>query len=127
MMRAQVTLEYLFLSLLALALLSFSVLALANIKITSQKSFDMIVFKGTVNELGAAMAEVCALGNGNARSVYIKRDLNVEGFSDYARFTDIYLGESLPRETYCEVEDADGMYGKTKIMNEEGVIRLESA
>lgn len=130
-MKAQVTIEYLFLSLIALVLISFSVISLAKIKDSSGKAYDATLFRSSASKLANAMAEVCALGEGNSRAVYVKRNLSVEGGKTngerrYAEFTDLESGISISRETYCEVEDIDEVYGKTKVKSEGGKIKLET-
>ena len=130
-MNAQVTIEYLFLSLIALALLSFSVISLVSIRDASEKAFEATQFKSTAAEFANAMSEVCALGKGNAREAYAKREMDISGGNSsntyYAVFTDTESNLEVARETFCGVENAAGVYGKTRISNDAGVIRFRKA
>jgi uncharacterized protein (UPF0333 family) len=128
--RGQITIEYLFLSLIALVLLSFSVISLVQIKDASVQAFEVTLFKSTVEELSKTMAQVCALGNGNARTIYLKSKMDVAGSitndgREYAQFTNTNLSLSLSRETYCKIDDTDSAYGKIKVRNEKGTIMFD--
>jgi len=127
-MKAQITVEYLLLSSIALVLISFSIIALANIKDRSEKAYDAILFKSSVSELANSIGEVCALGNGNKQAVYLKRNMSIEGGASssgfYAVFTDAISGLSIVENTFCEVNDLTNAYGKTEVENEKGEIKI---
>jgi hypothetical protein len=125
-MRAQVTVEYLLLSAIALALMSFSVLALAHIRDSSERAYGALLFKSSATDLGNAMDEACALGSGNSRTVYVKRAVDVSGGTRagilYAQFTDARSGLSLSRKMFCPVDGADSLFGKVEVKNEGGSV-----
>jgi len=131
MMKAQITVEYLLLSSIALVLISFSIIALASIKDRSEKAFDATLFKSSVSELANSIEEVCALGNGNSQAVYLKRNMSIAGKSSgsdfYAEFTDTVSQVTLAEKTYCEVNDLTNAYGKTEVENENGKIKIRKA
>jgi len=131
-MRAQATIEYLLLSLVAIALVSFSALALIHIRDSSARSYDAVAFKGSATELANAINEACALGDGNSRVAYVRRRMDVSGGGGggspyYAEFADAASNLSLVEEAFCEVEGQAGLEGKTEIRNEGGRIALKKA
>ena len=117
-----ISLEYLMLSLVSLSLLTISAFALLEIKEFSAQQSDLFAFKSSVVVLSNAMNEICALGSGNARSVFLEHELSVESEEDAASFTSSDL--SMARETYCEIETAEDLQGLVKIENKDGIIRL---
>jgi uncharacterized protein (UPF0333 family) len=130
MRRAQVTLEYLFLSLIGITLISFSVISLANIKDTSEEAYENTLFKSGARALASAMDEACALGDGNSRVVYVKARMDISGDQTssgeyYALFFDDE-GREIPLETSCEIEGSSNVYGKTKVVNKMGKIKAET-
>ena len=130
MARAQVTVEYLLISLIGLVLISFSIIALAQIKESSTESYETILFKESVNELVNTADTVCALGNYNSRSVYLERRIGVEGDSKNDKFfilvTDANSSREIAKETLCLVNGKKELSGKTKIINKNGEIYLEN-
>jgi len=127
-MKAQVTVEYLLLAMVALALLSFSVMSLHYVKDSSERIFQAAAFKSSAMDLAGAIREVCALGNGNARVVYLKEELDVSGGSSGSHHYAEFKGPanlSTVQETFCAVKDVSGLNGKTEIRNENGEIEIE--
>ena len=130
MVRAQVTVEYLLISLIGLVLISFSIIALAQIKESSTESYEAILFKESANDLANTADTVCALGNYNSRSVYLDIRIDVEGDQSndkfYIRVTDPNSSREIAKETLCFVNGKSGISGKTKVMNKNGEIYLEN-
>ena len=129
-MRAQVTVEYLLLALVALALLSFSVISLHYVKESSERVFRAASFKSSAQDLAGAIGEVCALGNGNARIVFLKEDLDVYGGNSSSHYYAEFKGPSnlsTIQETFCSVRDVSGLGGKTEVRNENGEIEIEKS
>ena len=130
MMRAQVTVEYLLISLIGLVLISFSIITLAQIKESSTDSYEAILFKESVSELVNTADTVCALGNYNSRSIYLESKINVEGDQSNSKFfilvTDSNSSREIAKQTLCRVYGKKGISGKTKVMNKNGEIYLES-
>jgi hypothetical protein len=123
-MRGQVSLEYLALFLVALSLLSVSVLALASIRDSSGKELRLLAFHSSATSLAYAMDEVCALGDGNRRVVPVRIPLALEmrkaedGW--LARFS--AEGTSMVRLVSCDAEDMDFSTGMVYVENEKGDI-----
>jgi len=131
MIRAQITVEYLLLSAIALALITFSVFALARIKDSSEKAYDAIAFRSSATDLGNAMDEACALGNGNSRVVALKRVIDAEGGltaggARYALMRDSVSNLTMLKTAFCDIAGAAGLVGKTEVRNENGVISFLS-
>jgi len=129
-MKAQVTVEYLLLAMVALALLSFSVMSLHYVKESSEQVYRAAAFKSSAQDLAGAIGEVCALGNGNARIVYLKEELDVKAGPSGSPYYAEFIGPSnlsTVQETFCAVKDSSGLNGKTEIRNENGEIEIEKS
>ena len=78
-MKGQITLEYMVLSLVVLALLAVSISTLIQIQRSSSEALDNVMFRKSGLDLHGTVEEVCALGAGNQRKVYLSRGMSVEG------------------------------------------------
>lgn len=129
MSRAQVTAEYLLISLIGLAMVSVSVAALSQIKESGEASFEAALFEESADSLAKEIDTVCALGNYNSRSIYIKSRIDVFGGTANGKNYIIISRENgageIAKETLCPVKDRQGIYGKIKVMNDYGEIALE--
>jgi hypothetical protein len=121
-MRGQVSLEYLVLALLALALISVSVFALANIGDYAERASGLFVFRSSAISLANAMDEVCALGSGNVRSVALEAPLNVEYEDNVVRISG--YDSSVVRPSRCEIDAASGLEGRVYVKNEGGRVSV---
>lgn len=119
-MRGQLTFEYLVLSLVAVALISFSVLALASVKESADRTLAVISFASSAQRLEAAMGEACALGSGNSRSVYLEPELGIRCSGEGATVS--WAGGSYSFRVSCPVEGAEGLRGKVNVANRGGTI-----
>jgi len=123
-MKGQASLEYLALFLVALSLLSVSVLALASIKDSSGDELRLLAFRSSATSLAYAMDEACALGDGNRRAVSVRTPLSLEmrkaedGW--LARFS--AEGTSMVRPLPCRAQDTDFAAGVVYVENEKGEI-----
>ncbi len=128
MKKAQITVEYLLLSLIAITLISFSILSLGSIKNAADKSYDAVLFKSSAIDLGNAMGEACALGSGSMRMVFVRSEMDVSGTQKrFAVFKQTYGNLSIVRDVYCDVLDATDISGNIKIENNNGEIELSKA
>jgi len=75
--KGQITVEYLVLSLVVLALLSISIAILLEVNKTSRRALDNVAFRKSALDLYATVEEVCALGAGNSRTITIKTDMAI--------------------------------------------------
>ena len=104
------TLEYLLVSVIALALVSISVAALVNIREFSEYSLGQYRFKSDAVGLRDAIEQVCVLGNGNSREIQLKGRITVDQ-------NHIYQGKnSLPMDVPCDVEETE-IEGKITVKN----------
>ena len=115
------SLEYLMLFLISVSLLSVSVYSLIHIRDFAESQFSMLEFRSSVNDLGNAMNEVCSLGNGNSRVLFIRNSISVETDDGVAEFTG--SGYSMVKESLCDAEAAD-IKGMIMVENREGIIRI---
>ncbi|MFH1520366.1 MAG: hypothetical protein ABID61_01850 [Candidatus Micrarchaeota archaeon] len=125
-MRGQISFEYLFLSLVSLSLISISVVALITIKDMSIMTVDLLHFASSARSLGNTINEVCALGDGNSRSIDIGRAITVE-----STLADVWIVRfsqndfSLVRPTLCKVEALHNIEKQVYVKNENGVVKLQ--
>ena len=84
LMKGQVTVEYLILFSIGLALIAFSVGALATIKSTESQLTDLEKARVASAQLRGAGDEACALGDGNTRSVELGWSVDLECGSEGA-------------------------------------------
>jgi hypothetical protein len=124
-MKGQASLEYLMLSVVGLALVSFSLFSLSEIKSAMDKSLDVSRFRDSAITLQNLISEVCAAGSGNSREAYLPVPVSVETEDSnqglLVRYS--YGNNSIVRETHCEV-DAQKPEGKIIVENKDGRITL---
>ncbi len=119
-MRGQLTFEYLVLSLVAIALLAISLSALLSIRENSEKTFSSLSFRSSTARLEAAINEVCAMGNGNARTVYLEESLGLENSGIGVKA--VHGADSITFGAQCDVTDTRLEKGTVSVKNEEGKI-----
>ncbi len=124
-MKGQITLEYIVLTLVAVALLSISITALINIKDNSDNAMDIVFFKSSAKDLYNAIEEVCAMGDGNSREVFLRKEVIVANFGDYLEFSSSlsHIENTMKYESVCSVDDAS-LQGNVIVTNYEGSIEF---
>jgi hypothetical protein len=124
--RGQASVEYLLLSLVTLSLLSLSVLALINVKGSSEKNSRLLNFRSSSVSLANAIREVCALGDGNGRELSLDSETAIEPEKADEGWVVRFSGEnsSTVRASPCEVEAAEGLFGRVYVENEEGTVSV---
>ncbi|MBI5046446.1 hypothetical protein HZC07_01815 [Candidatus Micrarchaeota archaeon] len=131
-MKGQLSIEYLLLSTVALALLAVSVLTLSPIKAYSSNSLNRIEFKSTAEGISNSISEVCALGNGNSQSFETKLPIIIQSASD-AEDENLFLinfrssvdsNLSITKSSRCEIVSSEKLNGKIIIKNKEGKIEI---
>lgn len=121
-MKAQITLEYLVLSVVFLAVLSFSLLALYSLKETADKQSELIKFKFEVEKIDSSIKKVCSLGSDNQLPVELSLTLNISYLEKGVLFVN---GQNdLPKSYACTVSGEDSLYSNILVSNEEGEILL---
>ncbi|MFH1785782.1 MAG: hypothetical protein ABH842_05120 [Candidatus Micrarchaeota archaeon] len=123
-MRGQISLEYLFISVISLCLISISLFSLMAIRDFSMKAIEILTFKFSVSTLSNMIGEVCVMGNGNSQYLYLN-NLSVESVKDdfwIVRFSSGNM--SIVKKALCQVEGKAN--GETQIKNENGIIILSN-
>lgn len=122
-MKGQITLEYMVLTLVAIALLSISITALINIRENSDDAMDIVFFKSSARDLYNAIDEACAMGNGNSREIYLRREVVVDTAGDYLEFSSPleHIENTIKYEKVCDVDYAE-LQGTVIVTNNEGDI-----
>lgn len=148
-MRAQVSLEYLVISAVALGLLSLSIMALSGIRDSAAGNMELLRFRSSAISLSNAINEVCALGSGNGREIALSAKLSItseggtgvdasgDGFGDasgsgasggfgdggfVARFVSADANASIVRKSFCDVDAAGELLGLVYVDNEDGLV-----
>jgi len=126
-MKGQITLEYMLLSLVVLALLSISLAALVRIKDNSSDAMENVFFGSSARDLHNAIEAVCALGDGNSREVTLRHEIAIEYLSGYVEYSAEGMSDSIKKEAACRVS-ADGTYGgRVTVTNRDGQIEVKKA
>ncbi|VVB97930.1 Uncharacterised protein [uncultured archaeon] len=124
-MRGQLTVEYLFLALLALALIAISLAALVKIRDAGERAYEMELFKSSALDIYNAGEEVCAMGSGNSMELTIREDVSVSQDGAQAVFANPSLNASFSRKSLCAYETADAARNsEIAVRNDGGTIRL---
>jgi hypothetical protein len=125
-MRGQLTVEYLFLAMLALALISISLAALLKIRDAGERAYHMELFKSSALDIYNAGEEVCAMGSGNSMKVLAREDVFLSQLGSEATFSNPELNVSFSRRVACAYRDAEAKKDSELIVrNEAGMITLE--
>lgn len=119
-MKAQISIEYLLLSVVALALLAISIGALLNITKDAEKTQGLLLLKNDAEGIYYSMQEVCAMGNGNIRTILISQNIYLKSSSKYLSISNRWA--SIPKNLSCECK-VDGWFeGNVIIGNDNGNI-----
>lgn len=116
-MKGQLSLEYLLVSVVALAMLSISAAALLEVKDFSERRMDDFRSRSSAIALADAVEEVCALGNGNQRTVVLHSRISADWNGELA------IG-NMSRDVACEVLPADDLEGAVLVKNNNGMIKI---
>jgi hypothetical protein len=120
-MRAQVSLEYLLISVVAIALLTVSAASLSQIKTYAEESSRLLEFQSSAKSLGDAIYSVCMLGSGNRREVFLRTTLDVNWENGVVQISD---ESSMARAVPCEVSSQKGIEGSVIVKNENGKVKI---
>jgi hypothetical protein len=123
-MRAQISFEYLLIAAISLCLISISLLSLISIRNYAMQSLELIKFSSTVSLLDNTINEVCVMGNGNSRYIYIEDEIDIESVKSdlwVVRFSNNNF--SIVKTSFCYVEGKTK--GKTQIKNNLGTVTLQ--
>lgn len=129
-MKAQLSLEYLLLTVVVLGVLFFAASGLSKINNTASFTVDSYKFRSDAQNIFNKIDEVCILGNGNRFSIYLSSKFNalypeinsrnIVGFNSG--------GVYLERKLKCPVNlYSNPVYGEAKIDNTNGIVELSSS
>ena len=123
-MRGQISLEYLLIAIIAIALVSLSVSVLNKIRTNADESYNNIKFKTLNDDIFNSVDEICALGNGNARSLRLSLPVIIKSGTkgDIYFLTILHDKTSMSHETSCEASVDGEFKNEIVIANEDGKI-----
>jgi uncharacterized protein (UPF0333 family) len=119
--KGQASLEYLMLSVVGLALVSFSLLSLSQIKSSMDESLAISRFRDSAIHLHNSISEVCAAGSGNQRTVSLSAPVSIETDNVLIRY--YYGSNSIVKMLRCPI-DQEKKEGNVIIENKDGKITL---
>ncbi|MEM4272303.1 MAG: hypothetical protein QXH30_01825 [Candidatus Bilamarchaeaceae archaeon] len=122
-MRGQASIEYLILFSVGLALIAFSVGALAMIKTAESQLADLEKARIAAAQLRGAGDEACALGDGNAREIELGWSVELECGSE-ATVKAGGQGAGFALE-HCEISCSPISGKRFAMRNEGGEIKIE--
>ncbi len=124
-MKGQLTIEYLFLALIALALISISFTALLKIKDAGERIYHLELFKSGALDIYNSGEELCAMGSGNSMKLRIREGILVSYGGGEAVFSNPELNFSISKKTACAYSQADmAADSEIEIQNEGGEIKI---
>lgn len=124
-MRGQLTIEYLFLALIALTLISASLAALIKIKDAGERSYHMELFKSSALDIYNAGEEVCAMGSGNSMKMRAHENVSILWEGSGVRFYSEPLNISFSRASLCEYLPSDASANtEITVANQGGKIEI---
>lgn len=123
LMKGQVTVEYLLLFSVGLALIAFAVGALVVIRDAELQLTSLEKAEIAVSSLKSAGDEVCALGDGNSRALELGWEVELECSGDVLKVTVGGQGAVGALE-HCDVS-CYGSGDKFTVSNEYGKVRIE--
>ena len=119
-MRAQVSLEYLLISVVAIALLTISAASLSQIRDYAEDGSALLRFRSSSASLGDAVRSVCLLGSGNSRIVRLRAPIEVRWEDGLMQLS----GESsVALAVPCEVQEKR-VEGFVQVKNENGKVKI---
>ena len=125
MKKGQASLEYLIITMVALALITFSVFALFSVKNAADNSTNSVKFRASSGALFDSVKEVCILGSGNSQKIVLETTLNASVDSNGALVLSSGYGNFTRGEkTKCEVNTPTTLSGQVLIENSDGKITL---
>lgn len=125
--KGQITIEYMVLTLVVLAMLSISIAMLIQINNTAHRAVDNLAFRKSALDVQATIEEVCALGNGNSREIIVKTDMSVKKDTSGLTFEDKKSNQLLVLDIICpeNIDKQDIKAGKVMISNTGNEIKIE--
>ena len=120
--KGQITVEYLLLAIIGLAVISISAYALAKIKSSFDTSVKISRFSSDAENMYENMKEVCVLGKGNARTMKINEQIKISKDNGV-----LILKSSegrIVKKLGCDLEETSIGPGQIEIYWDEGMKRI---
>lgn len=123
--RGQISLEYLFLAVISLAVISISLAALLKIRDTGERAYHLGLFRAAAGDIHDSGQELCAMGSGNSVRIHVGENITVSSENGRAVFSNEELNISFSKETACPYRDAEAAAGSDiGLANEDGELVL---
>ncbi|MBI5223336.1 hypothetical protein HY990_02855 [Candidatus Micrarchaeota archaeon] len=128
-MKGQLTLEFLFLSLISVSFLILSIYSLGSLKSTSNDMIGQASFEKDASTLFTALSTVCAGGSLSRQTVYLSAPISLVS-SSTDRIVSLRLKSDQSvrqtRELACAIspDSLDLNSGKVIVENEAGVVSI---
>ncbi len=125
-LKGQLSFEYMLIALIALSLVTISFAALSKIRENAEAQYEIQKTKAISLELFTTIDEVCALGNGNTRTLFIGKSL---GISSGQTNTEYYISlsdgtNSFSHTSYCHIHAKGVITNEISVENENGEIKI---
>ncbi len=124
-MKAQISLEFLIIFAIFLAMLVVSIISLVYIKDKGDTSLEEQKIKLAAQEIANTLNNVCILGNGNSRSLDIQLNNYSLEMPDSQTLRLIYNNNSVAEKVLCEFNE--GTYSNTILISccDQGTVIIE--
>lgn len=121
-MQGQLTLEYLILMLAVISMLSVSIMVLTSVRGSTERTFNLIVFHSAGDRLQTAISEVCKMGHGSSREVWVERSMSLYQAGAGFELVDDASRESLAFGSDCDVSGFISRDGNLVVENLDGTV-----
>lgn len=121
-MKAQITVEYLMLLLVFMAVLSIVLATLYSVKESSENALEILSFDSQIELIDSRINEVCSLGSGNSREIDIIYPMNISYYEEGIQFS--YENHSISKSYPCKIQGENSFADKIIIKNEQGTVIL---
>ncbi len=125
-LKGQLSFEYLLIALIALTLVTISFAALSKIRENGEKQYQLQKTKAFSLEFFTTLDELCALGNGNSRTLSVSKTFGVSsGQTPAGYYSSLSDGDnSFSHITPCEIKIKRTITGEITLINNNGKIEI---
>lgn len=123
-MKGQLSMEYLIISVISLAVISISAFTLLKIKDMADNSYALITLKNDADAIYNAAEDACTMGYGNSRSITLNEAAGMRIWSNGNAIEFSKGNFHLSKNMTCSGEMDVLLGGKITIENQEGKISV---
>lgn len=116
--KGQLTIEYLILSVVVLAILAVSITTVLEINKSAGKALNAIVFRKSALDLYSTIEEVCALGAGNSQTVLLRANMTVTKNGKNIEFSDGTNNMALEAVCPLNIDASNPLHDFVNVTNE---------